>query len=108
MDLLVRGAGQRAGPGRARTSCCGQTRWLKGEDPIRVTLTIADTLQEVTLPADLAAAPAADEQASVFFGKLSNRMQRYHAGKITAAESADTRQRRIDKATPLFRAGKQR
>jgi hypothetical protein len=31
---------------------------LKGEDPIRVTLTIADTPQEVTLPADLAAAPA--------------------------------------------------
>jgi uncharacterized protein YdeI (YjbR/CyaY-like superfamily) len=62
----------------------------------------------VTLPADLAAAPAADEQASVFFGKLSNRMQRYHAGNITAAESADTRQRRIDKATALFRAGKQR
>ena len=29
-------------------------------------------------------------------------------GNITAAKSADTRQRRIDKALALFRAGKQR
>jgi len=27
MDLLVRGAGQRAGSGRAWTTCCRQTRW---------------------------------------------------------------------------------
>ena len=35
-------------------------------------------------------------------------MQRYHVNNITAAKSADTRQRRIDKAVALFRAGKQR
>jgi len=35
-------------------------------------------------------------------------MQRYHADNITAAKSADTRQRHIDKATALFRVGKQR
>ena len=39
---------------------------LKGGDPIRVTLTVADTPQEVTLPADFAAALAADAQASTF------------------------------------------
>src|ERR1700724_1805830 len=81
---------------------------LKGGDPIRVTLTVADTPQEVTLPADFAAALAADEQASAFFGKLSNSMQRYHVGNITAAKTAETRQRRIDKAITLFRAGQQR
>jgi hypothetical protein len=81
---------------------------LKGGDPIRVTLTVADTPQEVTLPADFAAALAGDAQASVFFGKLSNSMQRYHIDNITAAKSADTRQRRIDKAIALFRVGKQR
>jgi Bacteriocin-protection, YdeI or OmpD-Associated/Domain of unknown function (DUF1905) len=81
---------------------------LRGGDPIRVTLTVADTPREVTLPAGFAAALAADEQASVFFGQLSSSMQRYHAGNITAATSADTRQRRIDKAITLFRAGKQR
>jgi uncharacterized protein YdeI (YjbR/CyaY-like superfamily) len=70
-------------------------------------LTVADTPQEVTLPADFAAL-AADEQASAFFGKLSNSLQRYHVDNLTAAKSADTRQRRIDKAIALFRAGKQR
>ena len=34
--------------------------------------------------------------------------QRYHVANITPAKSADTRQRRIDKAIALFRAGKQR
>src|SRR5690242_12593330 len=81
---------------------------LTGGDPIRVILTVADTPQEVTLPAGFAAALAADEQASAFFGKLSNSMQRYHVGNITAAKTAETRQRRIDKAIALFRAGKQR
>ena len=81
---------------------------LKGGDPIRVTLTVADMPREVTIPPDLAAALAADEQTSAFFGKLSNSMQRYHVDNITAAKSADTRQRRIDKAVALFRAGNQR
>ena len=81
---------------------------LTGGDPIRVILTVAHTPQEVTLPAGFAAALAADEQASAFFGKLSNSMQRYHVGNITAAKTAETRQRRIDKAITLFRAGKQR
>jgi bacteriocin resistance YdeI/OmpD-like protein/uncharacterized protein DUF1905 len=81
---------------------------LTGGDPVHVILTVADTPQEVTLPAEFAAALAADEQASVFFGKLSNSMQRYHVGNITAAKTAETRQRRIDKAIALFRAGKQR
>ena len=81
---------------------------LEGGDPIRVTLTVADSPRAVTIPADFAAALAADEQASAFFGTLSNSMQRYHIDTITAAKSADTRQRRIDKAIALFRAGKQR
>ena len=81
---------------------------LKGGDPIRVTLTLADTPRDVTVPADFAAALAADEQAGAFFGTLSVSMRRYHVDTITAAKSADTRQRRIDKAIALFRAGKQR
>ena len=66
------------------------------------------TPREVTIPADFAAALASDEQASAFVGTLSNSMQRYHIDNITAAKSADTRQRRIDKAITLFCAGKQR
>ena len=81
---------------------------LKAGDPIRVTLTVADTPPEVNVPADFAAALAADERARAFFDQLSNSMQRYHVDNINAAKSADTRQRRIDKAIALFLDGKQR
>ena len=81
---------------------------LKGGDPIRVTLTVADTPREVNVPAEFAAALAADERARAFFDKLSNSMQRYHVDNINGAKSADTRQRRIDKAIALFLDGKQR
>jgi hypothetical protein len=81
---------------------------LKGGDPIRVTLTVADTAREVNVPADFAAALAADERARAFFERLSNSMQRYHVDNINAAKSADTRQRRIDKAIALFLDGRQR
>jgi Bacteriocin-protection, YdeI or OmpD-Associated/Domain of unknown function (DUF1905) len=81
---------------------------LKAGDPIRVTLTVADTPPEVNVPADFAAALAADERARAFFDRLSNSMQRYHVDNINAAKSADTRQRRIDKAIALFLDGKQR
>lgn len=81
---------------------------LKAGDLIRVTLTVADAPPEVKVPADFAAALAADERASSFFGRLSNSMQRYHIDNITTAKSAETRQRRIDKAIALFLDGKQR
>ncbi len=35
-------------------------------------------------------------------------LQRYHVDNITEAKTAETRQRRIEKAVSLFRAGKQR
>jgi hypothetical protein len=81
---------------------------LKGGDPIRVTLTIASTPREVTVPADFAAALAADDRARAFFDKLSNSLQRYHVDSITGAKTAETRERRISKAVALFLAGKQR
>jgi hypothetical protein len=81
---------------------------LKGGDPVRVTLTIASMPREVNVPADFAAALAADERARAFFEKLPNSMQRYHVDNITAAKSADTRERRIGKAVALFLDGKQR
>jgi uncharacterized protein YdeI (YjbR/CyaY-like superfamily) len=73
-----------------------------------VTLTVADAPPAVNVPEDFAQALAADERARTFFGKLSNSLQRYHVDNINAAKSAETRQRRIDKATALFREGKQR
>lgn len=85
-----------------------QVTGLKGGDPISVTLTVAETPPEVEMAEDFAAALAADPVAASFFKKLSNSMQRYHVDNVNGAKSAETRQRRIDKAVALFREGKQR
>ena len=85
-----------------------QATGLAAGDPVRVTLTLAGTPREVDVPADLAAALAADEQAGAFFATLSNSLQRYHVDNVAGAKTAETRQRRIDKAVALFREGKQR
>jgi hypothetical protein len=82
---------------------------LKGGDPIRVTLKVADEPREVEVPADFAS--AMDESgggARDFFDALSNSLRRYHVDTINAAKAPETRQRRIDKAVALFLAGKQR
>lgn len=81
---------------------------LKGGDPIRVTLRVADTPRDVNVPADFAAALDAEEPARRFFDGLSNSLQRYHVDNINAAKAPETRQRRIDKAVGLFVEGKQR
>ena len=85
-----------------------QATGLVGGDPIDVTLTVADTPREVDVPADLAAALAADGQAGAFFATLSNSLQRYHVDTVNGAKTAETRQRRIEKAVALFRAGVKR
>jgi uncharacterized protein DUF1905/bacteriocin resistance YdeI/OmpD-like protein len=81
---------------------------LNGGDPIHVTLTLADTPREVGLPGDFAAALSVDPVGGAFFARLSNSLQRYHVGTINGAKTAETRQRRIDKAISLFREGKKR
>jgi putative transposon-encoded protein len=81
---------------------------LKGGDPVSVVLTVADGPREVTVPGDFAAALAADPAAAAFFGQLSNSLQRYHVDNVNAAKTAETRQRRVEKAVSLFLAGKQR
>ena len=81
---------------------------LKGGDPIRVTLTVADAPREVNVPADFAAALAADSQVEAFFAKLSNSLRRYHIDNVNAAKTAETRERRIAKAVALFRDGQPR
>ncbi len=81
---------------------------LNGGDPIHVTLTLADAPRDVDVPDDFAAALAADADAGAFFAALSNSLQRYHVDSVNEAKTAETRQRRIEKAISLFRAGKKR
>jgi hypothetical protein len=77
-------------------------------DPVAVTLAVADTPRTVDVPADLAAALAADARAGAFFATLSNSLQRYHVDTVVGAKTAETRARRIDKALELFRRGQKR
>jgi hypothetical protein len=81
---------------------------LKGGDAIRVVLTVADSPRPVVVPADLDAALASNRVAGAFFAKLSNSLQRYHIDNINGAKTAETRQRRIEKAIELFLEGKKR
>ena len=81
---------------------------LSAGDPVQVRLTVADTPRDVDVPADLAAALDADPQAGAFFSTLSNSLQRYHVDQVVSAKTAETRQRRIDRALALFRSGQKR
>lgn len=82
---------------------------LKGGDPIRVSLTVADTPRVVDVPADFSAAlDEADGAARQFFDSLSNSLQRYHVDNVNAAKTPETRERRISKAVTLFLEGKKR
>lgn len=81
---------------------------LKGGDPIRVSLTVADSPRAVDVPSDFSAALEADEAARQFFDSLSNSLQRYHVDNVNAAKTPETRQRRISKAVTLFLEGKKR
>ena len=81
---------------------------LKGGDPIHVKVAVAETPREVDIPGDFADGLSAEPDASEFFSKLSNSLQRYHVDNINRAKSPETRQRRIDKAISLFREGQKR
>lgn len=81
---------------------------LSAGDTLTVTLTVDDSPREVDMPADLAAALAAEPAAAAFFDGLSNSLQRYHVDQVTSAKTDATRERRIAKAIGLFLDGKQR
>jgi hypothetical protein len=78
---------------------------LKGGDPVEVQLALDDAPRMVTVPEDLSAALAGDAIAKAFFEKLSYSNQLRHVLSITDAKTAETRQRRIDKAVETLRAG---
>ena len=81
---------------------------LQAGHPVAVSLSVATMPREVDVPEDLREALTADASARTFFDTLSNSLQRYHVDNINAAKTAETRQRRIQKALSLFREGKKR
>jgi len=79
---------------------------IKGGDPIDVTLEIDTAPREVDIPADFAAALAAEPEAQAFFEGLAYSHQLRHVLSITDAKTSETRMKRIAKALDMLRAGK--
>jgi hypothetical protein len=64
--------------------------------------------RDVSLPADFAAALAADADAKRFFDGLSYSNRQWHVLSIEAAKTAETRQRRIQKSIVALQDGRMR
>lgn len=77
-------------------------------DVLDVELELDTAPREIEVPPDLAAALASRPEARKMFDSLSYSNQRYHVEHVTAAKSAETRQRRIAKAVETLAAGRKR
>ncbi|TNJ64816.1 DUF1905 domain-containing protein [Paenibacillus hemerocallicola] len=75
-------------------------------DEIEVELELDNEPREIVIPADFAEALDGDPEAKSFFEKLSYSNKGRFVLSIEDAKTAETRQRRIDKAVSSLRAGK--
>jgi hypothetical protein len=73
-----------------------------------IELTLDEAPREVELPADFAAALAAEPVARRTFDALSPSNKGYHTALIAGAKSDETRRRRIEKSISALREGKAR
>ncbi len=71
---------------------------VKAGDEVDVHVELDSAPREVAVPADFQAALDADPDAKSAFEQLSYSNKRQHTLSIEGAKSAETRQRRIDKA----------
>ena len=79
---------------------------VKGGEEIEVDLELDTAPREVVVPADLAAALAAEPSAQRTFEGLSYSNKSWHVLQIEGAKSDDTRQRRIVKSVDALRQGR--
>ena len=75
-------------------------------DEVDVELTLDTKPREVTVPDDLSAAMAGAPEAKRFFNGLSYSAKRRITLQVEGAKTAETRQRRIDKAVASLSEGK--
>ena len=69
---------------------------------------IDEAPREVGVPADLAAALAADPQAAASFERMAFTHRKEYARWIAEAKRTETRQRRVAQAVEMIRAGQTR
>jgi Bacteriocin-protection, YdeI or OmpD-Associated/Domain of unknown function (DUF1905) len=79
---------------------------VKGGDEIEVELELDTAPREVSVPADFAAALAAEPIAKRTFEGLSYSNKSWHVLQIEGAKSDETRQRRIVKSVDALREGR--
>ena len=75
-------------------------------ETVRVDLELDAAPREVTVPADLSAALERDPSAGSAFAGLTASQQKWVVVAIEEAKTAETRQRRIDKAVTALREGR--
>ena len=79
---------------------------VKGGEEIEVELELDTAPREVVVPADLAAALAAEPSALRTFEGLSYSNKSWHVLQVEGAKSDETRQRRIVKSVDALRQGR--
>jgi uncharacterized protein YdeI (YjbR/CyaY-like superfamily) len=79
---------------------------VAGGDKVEVDIELDTEPREVTVPPDLAAALDRDVKAKRFFDGLSYSRKQRLVLPIEEAKTAETRQRRIDKAVGMLREGR--
>ena len=79
---------------------------VKGGDEVDVDLELDTAPREVSVPADFAAALAADPAAARTFDGLSYSNKSWHTYHVEGAKSNETRQRRIAKSITALREGR--
>ena len=75
-------------------------------DEVEVELAPDTAPREVEVPADLAAALAAEPEARAFFEGLSYSNRRWFVLSVEGAKTPETRLRRVDKAVAMLREGR--
>jgi hypothetical protein len=81
---------------------------VKGGDEVDVDIELDTAPREVNVPADFAAALAAEPSAQRTFDALSYSNKGWHIVQIEGARSDETRQRRIAKSVGVLREGRPR
>ena len=81
---------------------------VQAGDEAEVTIELDEAPREVEVPADLAAALAADPQAAASFEQMAFTHRKEYARWIAEAKRDETRQRRVAQAVEMIKAGKSR
>lgn len=75
-------------------------------DEVDVEIVLDTEPREVEVPPDLATALAGEAEGRAFFDALSYSGKRWYVLSIEDAKTPETRQRRVDKAVAMLRAGR--